>query len=87
MRIQTQTTLPQCLVEYVLNVFKELQEIVSFLYFPSFNKFLVHFWTILMSSSTPNTLFKTNTKSKTCIYLFCLIEPSITLISEWAILF
>ena len=42
---------------YVLNdIFKQLQENMSFLYFSSFYKLLVYFRTFLMLLSTPNIL-------------------------------
>ena len=61
---------------YVLNdALKQLQEILSFSYFPSFYKFLMHFMTYLMLSSTLNTLFKI-----ACIYSFRFTEPLIVLL-------
>ena len=62
----------------VLNdVFKQLLEILSFSYFPSFYKFLVHFWTFLMLSSTPKVFSKINTKSKTSLHLLILFYRTI----------
>ena len=51
------------------DVLKQLQEILLFSYFLSLYKFLVHFGMLLVSLSTPNTLFKINTKSKTSLHL------------------
>ena len=68
MRLQTQTTFPQCLVCFEW-CFKQLQEILLFSYFLSIYKSLMHFRTFLGLSSTPNTFFKINTKSKTNLYL------------------
>ena len=77
MIIHTPTTLLS--IWCVLNdVFKQLQEILSFPYFPSFYKFSVYFWMFLMLSSTPNTLFKINTKSKTSLHLLISFYRTIT---------